>query len=175
LYTHLVDGSEGDYAIQSIDQLSGNFVVPVGLDANLAGNYTFKAGRMDNLEAVTVQLEDRSNGTFTTLSNGGEYSINVANAGTLNNRFYLHLKSTVGINDPSKAETSSIYSYGNQLYIQNPGKALLEVFAITGQKLVTSQINSTGLYQTTLNQPTGYYIVRLTSNGSTQVSKIFIQ
>jgi hypothetical protein len=175
LYTHLVDGSEGDYAIQSIDQLSGNFVVPVGLDANLTGNYTFKAGRMDNLEAVTVQLEDRSNGTFTTLSNGGEYSINVANAGTLNNRFFLHLKSTVGINDPSKAETSSIYSYGNQLYIQNPGKALLEVFAITGQKLVTSQINSTGLYQTTLNQPTGYYIVRLTSNGSTQVSKIFIQ
>lgn len=175
LYTRLVDGSEGDYAIQSIDQLSGNFVVPVGLDANLTGNYTFKAGRMDNLEAVTVQLEDRNSGTFTTLSNGGEYSIAVGTTGAINNRFFLHLKSTVGIDDPTNQEASSVYASGNKLFIQNPGKALLEVFAITGQKLVTSQINTTGLFQTTLNQPTGYYIVRLTSNGNTQVSKIFIQ
>jgi hypothetical protein len=175
LYTHLVDGSEGDYAIQSIDQLSGNFVVPVGLDANLTGNYTFKAGRMDNLEAVTVQLEDRNSGTFTTLSNGGEYSIAVGTTGAINNRFFLHLKSTVGIDDPSMAEASSIYSYGNQLYIQNPGKAFLEVYSMTGQRVMASQINATGLYQTTIGQPAGYYVVRLTNASSTQVSKVFIK
>ena len=175
LYTRLVDGSEGDYAIQSIDQLSGNFVVPVGLDANLTGNYTFKAGRMDNLEAVTVQLEDRISGTFTTLSNGGEYSIAVGTKGTINNRFFLHLKSTVGIDDPANQEASSIYSYGNQLYIQNPGKATLEVYSMTGQRVMLSQINTTGLYQTTVSQPTGYYVVRLTNAGSTQVSKVFIK
>ena len=175
LYTRLVDGSEGDYAIQSIDQLSGNFVVPVGLDANLTGNYTFKSGRMDNLEAVTVQLEDRNSGTFTTLSNGGEYSIAVGTKGTINNRFFLHLKSTVGIDDPANQEASSIYAYGNQLYIQNPGKATLEVYSMTGQRVMASQINTTGLYQATLSQPTGYYVVRLTNAGSTQVSKVFIK
>jgi hypothetical protein len=175
LYTNLVDGSDGDYAIQSINQLSGNFVVPVGLDANVAGNYAFKAGRIDNLEAVTVQLEDRTAGTFTTLNSGAEYTINVASAGRIAGRFFLHLKSTVGIDDPSVSTNNGIYSYGNVLYVQNPGKATLEVYTMSGQRMLVQEINSTGLYQTSFTGATGYYVVRLTSAGNVRVAKIFVK
>jgi hypothetical protein len=167
------------YSVKNDKKLSLNFLtsisenpsIPVAFKAGIDGTYQLAADFESSMFG-SIALVDLKTGTEHNLLTNPVYSFESTTTDVVD-RFILKFGG-VGVDNPSTTQ-SKIFAYGNKLNIQNPGKALLEVFAITGQKLVTSQINSTGLYQTTLNQPTGYYIVRLTSNGSTQVSKIFIQ
>ena len=52
---------------------------------------------------------------------------------------------------------------------------MLEVYNMAGQRILVQEINSTGLYQTTLNNQTGYYVVRLTNAGQVKVSKVLVK
>lgn len=167
------------YSVKNDKKLSLNFLtsisenpsIPVAFKAGIDGTYQL-AANFESSMFGSIALVDLKTGAEHNLLINPVYSFESTTTDVAD-RFILKFGG-VGIDNPSTTQ-SKIFAYGNKLNIQNPGRALLEVFAITGQKLVTSQINTTGLFQTTLNQPTGYYIVRLTSNGSTQVSKIFIQ
>ena len=46
LYSKLVNGGAGDFAIQALPQSSANEVVAISLDANKTGTYMFKAGNI---------------------------------------------------------------------------------------------------------------------------------
>ena len=70
---------------------------------------------------------------------------------------------------------NGIYTYQNNLYIVNPGKARLELYNLTGQKLYTEEINCPGLFKTTLYLPTAYYVVRLTTGTKVVVTKVFLK
>jgi hypothetical protein len=173
LYSKLVNGDAGDFAIQALPQSSANEVVAISLDANKTGTYIFKAGAADNMENFTVKLEDRLTGTFTTLDGNAQYSFNVLTAGKIENRFYLHFKSSVGIEDPATAE-KAIYSWGNTIYFETSGNATLNIFNLTGQKIESRQINTGGLQTLNLHAPTGWYIVKLVSADGVKSEKMFI-
>jgi hypothetical protein len=173
LYSKLINGDDGDFAIQALPSFTGNEVIPIGLDANKTGTYSFSAGNRENLDNISIKIEDRLTNTFTTLEGSTGYSFTVLTSSTINNRFYLHFKSSVGIEDQATAETA-IYSYGKTLYFETSGKATLEVFNLTGQKTEYREINSAGLQTLGINAPTGWYIVKLVSSGSVTSKKVFI-
>lgn len=173
LYSKLVNGGAGDFAIQALPQSSANEVVAISLDANKTGTYIFKAGAADNMEYFTVKLEDRLTGTFTTLEGSAQYSFAVLTAGKIENRFFLHFKSSVGIEDPA-ATQKAIYSSGHNLYFETSGNATLDVFNLTGQKTESRQINSSGLHTISINAPTGWYIVKLITGNEVKSQKVFI-
>jgi hypothetical protein len=173
LYSKLVNGGAGDFAIQALPQSSANEVVAISLDANKTGTYVFKAGDTDNMEYFTVKLEDRLTNTFTTLEGAAQYSFAVLTAGKIENRFYLHFKSSVGIEDPAATE-KAIYSSGHNIYFETSGNATLDIFNLTGQKIESRQINSGGLQIINLQAPTGWYIVKLVSGNEVKSQKVFI-
>jgi len=173
LYSKLVNGGEGDFAIQALPQSSANEVVAISLDANKTGTYMFKAGNTDNMEYFTVKLEDRLTNTFTTLEGAAQYSFAVLTAGKIENRFYLHFKSSVGIEDPA-ATQKSIYSSGHNIYFETEGQATIEIFNLTGQKVGSREINTGGLQTINLQAPTGWYIVKLVSGNEVKSRKVFI-
>ena len=88
-------------------------------------------------------------------------------------RFVLSFGQT-GIGEKTRGGRA-IYTYGNNLYIANPGNARLEIFNLTGQQLLDEQVRSAGLYKTSLSLPTGYYMVRLTTGTTVIYTKVFIQ
>jgi len=97
----------------------------------------------------------------------------VLSTSTINNRFYLHFKSSVGIDDQADAE-KAIYSYGKTLYFETSGKATIEVFNLTGQKIEYREVNSSGLQTLSIQAPTGWYIVKVVTVSGVKSEKIFI-
>jgi hypothetical protein len=156
----------------SFPELTNETIIDLGFEKNEGSQYQIIAEGIESVGA-TVYLTDLKTGVVQNLNSNPSYSFTATDSDNAQ-RFKLTFGS-VGIDDPSMAEASSIYAYGNQLYIQNPGKAFLEVYSMTGQRVMANQINASGLYQVSLSQPTGYYVVRLTNASSTQVSKVFIK
>jgi hypothetical protein len=173
LYSKLVNGGAGDFAIQALSQSNANEVVAISLDANKTGTYIFEAGAADNMEYFTVKLEDRLTNIFTTLEGNAQYSFAVLTAGKIENRFFLHFKSSVGIEDPAATE-KAIYSSGHNIYFETSGNATLTIFNLTGQKIESRLINTSGMHTISIHAPTGWYIVKLISAGSVKSEKIFI-
>lgn len=162
---------ENKLSTNSLPELTNETIIDLGFEKNEGIQYQINAEGVESMGA-TVYLTDLKTGVVQNLNSNPSYSFTAAD-GDDAKRFKLTFGS-VGIDDPTK-EAIHIFTSGNQLYIQNPGKATLEVFSMTGQRVMASQIKTSGLYQTTVSQPTGYYVVRLTNAGSTQVSKVFIK
>lgn len=173
LYSKLLNGDAGDFAIQALPAITGSVIVPVSIDANKPGTYKFTAGTSDNMEDISVKLEDRLNNIITPLEGNGQYTFEVQSPVKIENRFYLHFKSFVGIEDPQEAG-SGIYSSGNVLYFETEGNALMEVFNLSGQKISVQKISSAGSHTLDLNGPTGWYVVKLLTANGIKTEKIFI-
>jgi hypothetical protein len=70
---------------------------------------------------------------------------------------------------------SGIYVYNNRLYIDNPGKANVEIFNITGQKIMMEEVNSSSQYVTNIHESAGYYVVRVISDSGTRTAKVLVR
>ena len=82
--------------------------------------------------------------------------------------------STVGMGEKSSAN-SRIYSYEKTIYVVDPGNATLELFNLSGQKLLTEAINTNGLYKVATQLPVACYIARLTTGTRVIVTKVFLK
>ena len=131
----------------------------------------FRSLKIENVPAQ-VYLTDLKLNQSQNLNENPVYSF-TASAGDDPARFLLSF-SHVGTGE-TPATTVGIYSNGNNIYLVNPGKARLEVFSLSGQKVNEQEINCQGLYKTGLSCPTGYYIVRVVTATAVSNSKIFIQ
>lgn len=167
------------YSVDGTEKLSTNVLpgmdnqttVPFNFIKTAGSDFTIEAVRVENVPAHVYLTDLKLNKT----QNMGEnpvYSFTSAE-GDDPARFLLSF-SHVGLNENSSA-SKGIYAYENNLYLVNPGKAHLEVYSFTGQKLLTEEINSPGLYKTALNCATGYCIVRLTTGTQVVATKVFIR
>jgi len=173
LYSKLVSGEAGDFAIQALAPSGENVIVPITLEANKPGTYIFGNGLMDNFENISVKLEDRLNNTFTLMGETAQYSFTVPDGTTIENRFYLHFKSSVGIEDPT-ATRNTIYSFGNTVYFETEGKAQLVIYNLTGQKIAGYDFINAASQAININAQNGWYIVKLVMDGSVTSQKVFI-
>jgi hypothetical protein len=167
------------YSVDGTDKLSTNVlpsienqaIIPFTFIKTDGDNYSIEALQIDNVPAQVYLTDLKLNQTQNMVGNP-VYTF-TATDGDDPARFLLSF-SYVGINEKTSSN-NGIYAYENNLYLVNPGKARLEVYSLTGQKLLGEEINSTGLYQTTLQGPTGYYVVRLTTGTKVVVTKVFIK
>ena len=153
----------------SINSLPETDVVPVGIKAGVSGTYTIAATEINNLQYAT--LEDTKTGIFTDLANNA-YTFSF-DKGENEMRFKLHF-SMLGIED-NKNITAAIYSYQKTAYInlKELAKADIFIYNIAGQ-LVSTKLSAAGMNEIGLKN-TGNYIVKIVTDKTTQVKKIFIQ
>ncbi|GIV33773.1 MAG: hypothetical protein KatS3mg031_1308 [Chitinophagales bacterium] len=101
LYTKI---GNADYMIQALSALTTDKTVALGLDAGLAGTYTFGLKALENLdESVAVILEDRMTGTFHNLRLHPTYTFALAAPTQVADRFYLHFNVPLQINIMSES------------------------------------------------------------------------
>ena len=167
------------YSVDGTEHLSTNVLpgmdnqttIPFNFVKTTGSDYSIEAAKIENVPAQVYLTDLKINKTQNLVENP-VYTF-TAVSGDDPARFLLSF-SHVGISENS-VSTNGIYAYGNNLYIVNPGKARLEVFSLTGQKLLAEEIDSPGLYRTSLSVPTGYYVMRLTTGTKVVVTKVFIK
>lgn len=83
--------------------------------------------------------------------------------------------SYVDVEDENKLD-AVVYSFENTIYInvsELPEKLEIDIYDLTG-RLIYSEIMKDRIFSINLNQPTGYYIINLSSDSKKYSKKIFI-
>jgi len=96
------------------------------------------------------------------LKNTAEYTF-MANAGELTERFLIHFLKATGISESSGIPGFSIYAYNNVVYVNSPdvANAVIEVYNLTGQRIIASEKKMEGLQQISMDVPASWYIVKV--------------
>ena len=153
----------------SINSLPETDIVPVGIKAGVSGTYTIAATEINDLQYTT--LEDTKTGIFTELANK-TYTFSFDKSED-EMRFKLHF-TMLGVPD-AKSVAASVYSYQKKAYINmnNMVKGDIFIYNIAGQ-LVATKVSAKGTNEINLSN-TGNYIVKVVTDKTTLIKKIFIQ
>ena len=144
--------------------------VTVGMRVSNSGSYTIAATEVNGFEQVI--LEDTKNNTFNMLSTAA-YKFDFE-AGENEQRFILHfITSTTGTDEQSVL--AAIYSYRKTAYInlKNDVQGDIFIYNMAGQ-LVAKKLAAKGMNEIDISN-IGNYIVKVVTDKTSQVKKIFIQ
>lgn len=154
------------------------YVVDLGLNVPAAGgDITISLVDIQNQdETFSALLEDRVTGQMIDLINEQEsYTVNFSSGGSFNDRFVLHLNSTVGIEDAEEYQQINIYSHNKYLFINDieSQDKEIRIYDIVG-KLVYSTRNSDEIFKKELNVISGYYLVEIIIDDTKISEKIYL-
>jgi hypothetical protein len=76
--------------------------------------------------------------------------------------------------DP-KQSGQDIFVYDNMLNVNNPGKAIITVYNMTGQKMLERQTNNEQIFRLPLQLTAGTYLVKVTNGRSVWSEKVFVK
>jgi|GEM_PF-3842610 len=180
LYTKLVEDNGTEFAIQALPPSNEETTVKVGLKAEIIGQYTFKPKTIENFpDDASIILEDKQTGSMIDFSDpSASYTFNLDSQGDVDDRFELHFKSVVGINDPiAQNENINTYVSNNTLYVEDEGagKGIVSIFNMMGQQVLQESYSLDYNTIELSNIPTGHYIVRVASDGSVASTKVHIR
>ncbi len=179
LYSYLVQNTNEEFAIQALPFLTEPVVVPIGFNAGVQGNYSFTA-EMQNFDPNTpVTLLDKYTSKQVDLASNPQYSFVVGEPGTYNDRFLIHFKSAVGIEDDIIVANNyfEIYTIGNQVIISpsnNIEDFSVSVFNSIGQLMVQKEFTGNSNEQINIAPP-GAYIVRVVSDKGVATKKVIVR
>jgi hypothetical protein len=164
--------------INSLPLITNPVTVPLGMLIPAEGDYCLNASGIESLNTVSaIILEDRLNGTSQNLLYHSVYSFHASpdNDGT---RFLLHFFGSEGKPTNNEDNPIMIFSYGKTLYIScNTGiqNGQIMVYSITGQKILTSNLNNRTINEVDLNVTDGYYVVRVQTQDFVRTAKVYLK
>ncbi|TCI85346.1 beta strand repeat-containing protein [Tenacibaculum sp. M341] len=181
VFTQLASDDNGEkLAIQTLpDNNYDAIVIPVGLTANQGKKIDFSINSQSIPTGVDIYLEDRSNNTFTNLSQEN-YSLTLKNDSNGIGQFYIHMspKSLSSEDIDQNIKKISIYkSSSKEITITGlQGEAKVNVYSLLGEEMLNTDIKSNGTSSIALNNfANGIYIVRLNSSLGSITKKIVLE
>lgn len=153
----------------SVNGMPHTSEVPVGFTSGEASSFTIAA--VETGSFASLVLEDSKTNQFTDLRSDS-YTFSYM-PGDTEQRFMLHFMFT-GVPEPLN-DIIGIYSNQNSVFVdlQSEANGDIYIYNITGQ-LVSSKSAARGINTFALNTA-GNYIVKIITNGSTSVKKVFVQ
>ncbi len=177
IYTN--DG-ENIYSINCLPLNIKDYVLPLAVKTNYPGDYTLDFTGIDNLAVndLKVKLTDLKLNTTVTISEGDTYAYTTSE-GDDANRFELEFYSVTGINNPSALHQNiNIYASNSSVVIRNlENKNLngqVSVLNLLGQVVYTQQLSSNSMQTLNTGLHAGVYIVRLSLDDNSVMSKKLI-
>jgi hypothetical protein len=158
-----------NYSIRFLNEAGSNPVIPVSLRAGKDGNYTIQITGTEGF--TNVYLQDLKTGAMQDVKAQPEYTFVSSTADDVN-RFLVRF-TTLGIDQ--KQSEQNIFVFNNVLNINDPGKAVITVYNLTGMKMLEKQTNNEPVFRLPLQFPTGYYLVKMTSGKSIWSEKVFVK
>lgn len=167
--------------IQGIPHAEEATLIPLGLEAKTAGNFTFNLKHAVSFDDYDVQLIDTETGKITNILTKN-YTVDLA-VGTYESRFVLHVSPhrVTALPEEEIQESMQVYSDGKQLYINVLNSSLqsskLSLIDLSGRTYLETQINHrqkthrltletlrTGIYLVKLDTPQGIITRRILVN-----------
>ena len=154
--------------------------VPLGYIPGADGNQILSFD-LSNFKNIDVVLEDLQTGNNQNILENNVYEFD----GSKDDdpaRFLLHFtRGSTGVADVQTENNVNIYSYSNNIYVQLSADITNErgqifVYDITGRELLTSYIQKgETLKRITLNNHSGYVVVKVVVGPVVKTSKVFIK
>lgn len=110
VYTRLLADNGIDFAIQCLPKTYDNLVIPVGVDYKTGGEITFSIQTIELPSTVNIKLEDKTKGTFTSLTDKSTLKATIAAGANGIGRFYIHVNGIVS-SSPLTSLSSGIKAY----------------------------------------------------------------
>ena len=154
-----------DYAVVRSE---GQGELPVNFRAAENGTYTLSIDA-ENMDMNYLHLIDNMTGMDIDLLQTPSYTFE-ANENDYESRFRLVF---AGASTGSATDDSFAFYSNGSLIINNEGNATLQVVDLTGRILSSESVN--GSVSTTLNAPTGVYMLRLINGDNVKVQKIVVR
>ena len=178
LYSNLVNGQTGDYAIQTLPVLSDSTIVPIGLDAWQPGVYEFTARGMSEFqEDMNILFLDNDNNACINLREVGNYVFEISETGKIPSRFELcfYYGQAGGSTNPVD-QKFDIYSVGRQIIIRNiEGYNIkVSVYDLVGRKILEKRGIDSGSVIFCINSQPGYYLVKIKAEDWSVTKKVLI-
>ena len=168
--------SGNKYSINFLSDM--NSVVPLTVKAGVAGIYTLTASQVESfVNNSVISLEDRSAGTFISLSANPSYSFQVSEPATITDRFFLHFMDVTGISNIEATPGFSMYSVDGILKIQSMQQmgGKLSIIDMQGRTIATGRIEAGASTQINMNGKTGIYIVSVLTNKGIVNTKVLVK
>lgn len=176
LFTYTSD--EVKVAINSIPHIDEEKPITVGARIPADGNYTLSVNEISGrFQSSPLYLLDIAKGEVHNLKESPEYSFQ-ASKGDVPVLFELWFTQPTDVPELPTASLTRMYTYGQTLYMEFGKEATgrsLEVFDISGRRLMHQALGSGTVHTTQLNLQTGVYIVRVTSATETETKRIFVE
>lgn len=165
--------SDVEYSINSLPELSNEVKITLAVKIGAQGNYSINATDLDNFATdVAIHLEDTETNSVVNLRNNPVYSFE-AGVGT-SNRFRLILGKTTGLGENS-LNNSLVFSSGKNIFIEN-ASGIAEVYNLTGQKVSGIRLIENSMNTINMNNAAeGVYLVKILTDGSTNVTKVLVK
>lgn len=174
------------YSIDGDEKMAANCVpfpvedysIPMGLKTGVAGTYTISAEDIQNFNSSIVPiLEDTESGMQIDLRFEGSYTFDVAGPGINHSRFILHLKSTVGINNPGQKPQLAVAQIGNALRFYNlePGDYQLRMVDVMGRVVKEEKLSAEKMIALPESLKAGAYILHLSGSRQQLSRKIVLK
>jgi len=180
IYTYAADNR---LSFNYLNIVKDETTIPVGFSAYYSGSYSIKATNEEQDQVNTIILEDKTKGTFTNLSFGGNYTFD-HDAKNTADRFVLHLNkanSTNGIQDIT-SNSFYVYSADNNITINfensNNENVTINIYDILGREMVGNyqgKINNNKLSFSTNGWASAYYFVNVKTNNETKTIKVLVK
>jgi hypothetical protein len=178
LNIYFIDEAKGELLINTVDEFSIHSDLPIGFEANAAGDYTMQFGLTDTYSLLNeLYLIDAYEGTATNVLEVQSYNFKVYDSSKpVNDRFYLSMHAA-----PKLTEEVKLYVFPNPvmdvLKIRTHGSdqiALSTLRNINGKVIDTA--NWIGEYDIQMsNYPAGMYILQVKTDNGLVTSKIIKQ
>lgn len=167
--------SSSDDKLLSISALPLSFdemAIPVHVKVIVPGLHTLSLPINTLVASQQVYLEDTKENTVVKLTATDSYSF-IGETTDSPSRFKLTF-SGVGLDSPVTTDPQTIFTYGNQLFIQNPGTALVEIYTFAGQLVARQNVNESGLWSQPLHLSAGQYVVRVVNGSFAKTAKVVL-
>jgi len=152
--------------------------IPLGFRNKQGTQLSITANNLLSMDAnISIHLEDMLTNNMHDLRNNNTYTF--SSNDTLNEqRFVLHL-ALINSNIQSETITDNIidiYAFDKNIYVSHAGKnAILNVFNMMGQEVLSEQLQNNSLNKISTNLQTGLYIIKITNIKGVNSKKVFIQ
>ena len=177
VYTHL-QGIE-DISINSLGDLSGEYVLPLGFKTLKSGTFEFTAELVESFSAAgnSVYLEDLLTGHSQDLASSATYQFY---SGVTNSygRFLLHFNPVMVEIDENTSEAGGqirIFAWKNEVFISSSGDPLngnLRVYDLAGRLVAERSFADVQSGSLIVSNASGIYIVRFAGSSNNLVQRV---
>lgn len=181
IYTQAVANGNGrNLGIQSLPNNSlDTMIIPVGIHAASGAQIEISASALNLPTGIKIYLEDKTDGTFTLLSDTENFTTNLSSSLNGIGRFYLHTTSQTLSSETIDLNHISIYPYNSTVLriVGVHGKtAKVTMYSLLGAQVLKTSFQGNGLNEIELpHLKVGVYIVQLQTEIGILNQKVIIE